>query len=116
MRVVVIHNKLSLDHYMKNENDYLISWGKSKIDLPIFDLYKLYLKHSLDFDFYEVLKKYESMYPLKEDERKLFLILINLPLKIEFENSNYEMCKRISKELDKLYKSYKLASEYKKSQ
>lgn len=116
MRVVVIHNNLSLDHYMKNENDYLISWGKSKIDLPIFDLYKLYLKHSLDFDFYEVLKKYESMYPLKEDERKLFLILINLPLKIEFENSNYEMCKRISKELDKLYKSYKLASEYKKSQ
>ena len=116
MRVVVIHNNLSLDHYMKNENDYLISWGKSKIDLPIFDLYKLYLKHSLDFDFYEVLKKYESMYPLKEDEQKLFLILINLPLKIEFENSNYVMCKRISKELDKLYKSYKLASEYKKSQ
>lgn len=114
MRVVVIHNNLSLDHYMKNEHDYLISWGKSKINIPIFDLYKLYNKHYLDFDFYEVLRKYESMYPLKRDERNLLFILINLPNKIEFEKSNYDMCKIISKELDKLYKSYKIVNEYKK--
>jgi len=114
MRVVVIHNNLSLDHYIKNTSDYLISWGKSKVDLPIFDLYKLYLKHCLDFDFYELFKKYEGIYPLKADERLLLMILINMPLKIEFNDTNYNMCKRVSEELDKLYKSHNIIEEYKK--
>jgi len=37
MRVSVVHNNLDLSHYITN--NYLISWDKSKIDMPIFDLY-----------------------------------------------------------------------------
>ena len=37
MRVTVVHNNLDLSHYITN--NYLISWDKSKIDMPIFDLY-----------------------------------------------------------------------------
>lgn len=114
MRVSVIHNNLDLNHFIKNNNDYLVSWDKAKIDLPLFDLYKLYNKHSLDFDFNDILKKYESIYPLNDDELDLFFILISLPTKIEFNKNNYEMCKEISNEIDKIYKTDKLINEYKK--
>ena len=38
VRYVVVHNNLDLDHFLKGKNNYLISWDKSKIDLPIYDL------------------------------------------------------------------------------
>lgn len=114
MRVAVIHNNLNLSHFIKNNSDYLISWDKSKIDIPIFDLYKLYNNHVIDFDFYDVLKRYESMYPLKEEELDLFFILISMPIKIEFDKNNYEMCRHIGRELDKILKTRQLINEYKK--
>ncbi len=111
-RTVVLHNNLDLSHFIQNEKAYLISWHKSKIGIPIFDLYILYKRHSLDFNFDEILKQYENIYPLHEDERQLFLILISLPPKIEFNQSEYEMTKFISKELDNLYKTEKFVSPY----
>ena len=113
-RVSVIHNNLDLSHFIKNSNDYLISWDKAKIDIPLFDLYKLYNNHALDFDFTDILKKYESIYPLKEDELELLYILISMPKKIEFTNNNFETCKNIGRELDRIYKTEKLIKEYKK--
>ena len=47
MRYVLLHNNLDLNHYIRKENSYLISWDKAKIDIPIFDLYKLFLKLNL---------------------------------------------------------------------
>ena len=67
-RVVNIHNNISLDHYIKNEKPYLISWNKSRIDSPIYDLLSFYKNHYLDFDFDDLFHFYESGYPLKEDE------------------------------------------------
>lgn len=114
MRVSVIHNNLSLDHYLKDNNDYLISWGKSKIDIPIFDLYKLYIRNALEFDFLDILKLYEKEYPLKDEELLLFYILISMPVKIEFNKSNYDMCLYIQKEVDKLIKTSNLINNYRK--
>lgn len=111
-RYVVLHNNLELDHFIKNNDSYLISWEKSKIDIPIFDIYKLYKKHALDFDFSILLKSYEQDYPLLDEERELLFILISLPDKIEFNTTNYEMCKKISKLLDYLYKTDELVSPY----
>lgn len=111
-RFVVLHNNLGLDHFLKNKNSYFISWNKSRIDLPIFDLYKLYKSHGVDYEFETILKKYESHYPLLEEERKLFFILVSLPNKIEFNQSEYEMCKYISREIDLLYKTEKLMLPY----
>ena len=56
-RYTVLHNNLELDHFIINENKYLISWDKAKIGIPVFDIYKLYKKHALDFEFNEILKK-----------------------------------------------------------
>ena len=111
-RLVVLHNNLELNHFIKNNNSYLISWDKSKIDIPIFDLYKLYKKHALEFDFEMIFKAYERNYQLLEEERKLLFILITLPDKIEFNLSEYEMCKKISRMIDVIYKTEILLSPY----
>ena len=106
-RVVVLHNNLDLSHFFKMDSSYLISWDKSKIGIPIFDLYILYKRHALDFDFSEILKQYEQNYPLQKDEKKLFFILIALPPKIDFDKSIYEQTKEISNQpvriSDRLY-------------
>ena len=115
MRLSVVHNNLDLSHYIRNNYDYLVSWDKSKIDIPVFDLYNLYNNHFLDFDFFELLKRYEQTYPLKKYELELFFILITMPAKIEFNDTELNMCIKISNEIDKLYKSNMLIEEYKKS-
>ena len=111
-RMVVLHNNLNLSHFIRNHNSYLINWDKSKIDIPIFDLYKLYRNHFLEFDFSEILKRYENSYPLSEDERKLFFILISLPDKIEFKKNEFDMCHEISEKIDYLYKTDRFISPY----
>ena len=104
-RYVVIHNNLDIDHFLKDQNNYLIRWDKSRIDLPIYDLYKLYKKNNLNYDFETLLKRYERVYPLLEEEKVLFHILILLPDKIEFNNNEFEMCQKISDTIDNLYKT-----------
>ena len=111
-RVVVLHNNLDLTHFFKKDTSYLISWDKAKIGIPIFDLYILYKRQAIDYDFSEILKQYEQNYPLQKDERKLFFILIALPPKIEFDKSTYVITKEISRQMDLMYKTEKLISPY----
>ena len=111
-RVVVLHNNLDLSHFRINNKNYLLSWDKAKLGIPIFDLYILYKRHGLDFNFEEILKYYESSYKLQEDEKILFFILIALPDKIEFDGTLYEQTKKIGKFLDLSYKTESLISPY----
>lgn len=119
-RLVVLHNNLDLNHYIRNNDSYLISWDKSKIDSPVFDLYKLYKKYVLDFDFTEILKKYENHYPLFESERLLLFVLITMPDIIELKTSDYDNCVCISKLLDSIIKTKEIVlpyyTEYRKHQ
>ena len=115
IRMSIVHNNINMSHYIRDNKNYLISWDRSKIDIPIFDLYNLYNNHCLDFDFIELIKRYEKTYPLKKYELDLFLILINMPSKIEFNDTEYNMCIKISKEIDKLYISHNLYEYFNKS-
>lgn len=109
-RNVVLHGNLKLDHFIRNERSYLINWEKSKIGIPIFDLYKLYQNHALEFDFESLIKIYEENYPLTKDEKELFYILISMPDIIELKGKEYIKCKNISKIIDKIYKTEQLIS------
>lgn len=111
-RSVVLHNNLSVDHFIRSDHPYLISWGKAKIDLPIFDLYKLYRNHGLDYEFGEIFKRYEQNYKLLEEERILFFILIALPDKIEFLGDEYSLCRDIGRKIDLIYKTEMFLSPY----
>lgn len=111
-RLVILHNHLEIDHFIKNKNPYLISWDKAKEGIPIFDIYKLYRKHCLDYEFLEILKQYEKGYPLLPEERKLFLILISLPDIVELGGREYDTCREISRKMDYLFKTDELILSY----
>lgn len=113
-RVVLLHNNLELDHYLKTTQNQscLISWDKSKIGMPVYDLEKFYRKYYLEFDFFSLLSFYESRFPLLKEEKQLFAILIALPEKIEFDKTDYELCVKIRHFFDYLYKTEKLIREY----
>lgn len=112
VRVVQIHNNLCLDHYIKNDKSYLISWEKSKIDMPIYDLYILYQNHYLDFEFSEILYNYESRYRLLDEERQLLFVLLMIPQKFEFNDTEYNLCKKARIFLDYIFKTMNLISKY----
>lgn len=97
VRVAVIHNNLSLDHYI---NDTLISWDNSKIGIPIFDLYTLYQTTYNEYDWNELLKAYTENYPLKEEELKLFFILITIPLIPKITVIEIDNVRELSNKLD----------------
>ena len=111
-RMVILHNHLELSHFIRNQNAYLTSWDKAKFGIPIFDFYKFYKKHCLEFEFDELFKRYERSYPLLEEERLLFFILLALPSKIEWNDSEYAMCQKISNMIDEMIKTEKLISPY----
>jgi len=113
VRVVNLHNNLSLEHYLKNDKPYFISWNKTKIDMPIYDLLILYRKYYLEFDFYELFNYYESRYPLTLEERKILFILISIPEKIEFEDNEYKNSIKCRKFFDYIYKTEKIIKMYK---
>lgn len=100
-RNTVVHNNLSLDHFIRNNKSYLINWDKSKIDSPVFDLYKLY-KNEKDFNFFDLLKTYEKSYPLLEDEKLLLELLISIPDNISFSKNEFKKCIEINELLEKI--------------
>lgn len=104
-RYSIIHNNLELDHFIKNKSSYLISWDSVKSDLPIYDIYKLYRKYAFSFDFKSLFKKYEKNYPILDDEKILFNVLICIPDEFNFTNDIYNDCVRIEQIVDYLYKT-----------
>ena len=109
-RRVILHNNLKLDHFLEADEPYLVSWDKSRVGSPVFDIYKLYQTHALDFDFETILHEYENQYPLMKDERELLFILISQPDLINLKKSEYQNCKVVSKMIDKIYKTEMLIS------
>lgn len=110
-RVVTLYNNIDLNHIIRNKEVYLISWDKSKVGTPIDDLYNFYAKYSNILDFRDLLKYYENRYPLLEEEKMLFNILISIPSEIEFTNKEIDNCKNMKKIIDSLYRSEVIISE-----
>ena len=113
LRVCVVHNNLSLDHYIKSSNEFLISWDKYIIDTPVLDLVNFYKNNALDINFKKVFDTYNERYPLSEDEKKLFFILVALPEKIELDlHSELLNTKVLRRYFDYIYKTEELIRPY----
>ena len=112
IRIVNLHNNLSLDHYLVNSKPYFVSWSLSKKDMPIYDLLKIYKKYYLEFDFYDLLKNYEVIYPWLLEEKRLFFSLISIPEKMEFNESEYSMCEKLRRFYNYLSVSQNFINDY----
>ena len=115
IRVVNLHNNLSLDHYLLSNKPYLISWNKSKKDMPIYDMINFYKIYYKDFDFNDLIRVYESYYPLLKEEKILLLCLISIPSKLEFNNDSYNMCLKIDSFYKYINNSLSLIDDYKEN-
>ena len=111
-RVSFIHNNMSLEHYLKGDRDYFISWEKSKIDSPVLDLVHFYQTDYFDVEFITLFQKYQEKFPLQEAEKKLFFILISLPMKMTFTEEEFQNCKMVREGLDYLFKTEELVRPY----
>ena len=65
-RVALLHNNLELNHYIRGDNDYLISWENSMVDTPVWDIVKFYRKEFYNIEFSNLLSKYMNSYELYE--------------------------------------------------
>lgn len=111
-RVATLHNNLDLDHLVRNDELYLLSWDKSRQDMPFLDFLEFYNRYALEFDFDELLRVYESKYQLLKEERILMFVLMSIPKKLEFKTSEIERCREVRKFLDYIYKTEMLITPY----
>lgn len=108
MRVCLVHNNLSLDHFIKNEEEYLISWDQYTFDTPVLDLYHFYQNEWARIPFLEIFSLYQSDNELLEEEKLLLDILISIPTKVEFGSNELENTKKIRELINYLSKSSKI--------
>lgn len=111
-RVSVVHNRLSLDHFVKGKNEALISWDQSTIDSPILDIYNFYEKEALNLEFGSLLKEYFKNCNLEDCEKELLFILLCLPHDIEFNKDEFTSCQKVGSTLDYVYKTEWLVRPY----
>ncbi len=111
-RVALIHNNLEVNHFLRNDKSYLVSWDNAKIDTPVLDIVKLYKKEYFNYDFGFIIKRYFNKYPLNESEQKLFFILISLPPIIEMDDNEYKNCAKVREVLDYVFKTEALVRPY----
>jgi len=111
-RISFIHNNLNLEHYIKNDREYLISWDKAKFDTPVLDLVSLYQNNFWDLEFQTLYEKYLSISSLSVSEQKLFFIIISLVPKIEFTDNEFECTKNMREKLDYIYKTESFLAPY----
>lgn len=107
VRFTILHNNLEISHFLRSDIPYLISWNKSKLGMPIFDLYNLFIKNN-NIDFLDLLLKYESKYPLLKEERLLLYILIRMPILIEDSKDEYTKTINVKKMINLVISSEKI--------
>lgn len=96
VRLAYIHGNLEKEHLIEGDDLYLVSWDKSRIDLPIYDLETLYRKSYLDVSLSSILEIYSSKYPLKKEEYYLLISILLIPDKINLNLSEYQKTKQVT--------------------
>ena len=94
-RYSYIHGNLDINHLLERDNLYLISWDKSGLDLPIYDLSDFFRKNHEDINLDKVLAIYEKKFPLKKEEKYLLFSLLLIPGEINSKDE-YLKTKEVS--------------------
>lgn len=104
VRFCMVHNNLTLDHFIENDSLYLISWSKAKLDFPYKDIKKILEDNYLDLDIESVINEYEKSNKLDYNEKMFLLINLAIPKRIELTNDTYLNCYNLSNYLEYLRK------------
>ena len=115
IRYSMIHNNLDLSHILESDNKYLISWSKSRLDMPIIDMLKLYQDNYYDLNLEDFLREYERENRINNNEYLFFLINLAMLKKIEFSKNTYQDCYNINNYLVYLRKIVIMVQKYSES-
>lgn len=89
-RLVLLHNHLSLDHFIDTKDAKMINFDYAKYDSPIYDFAYFYKKHYLELDMTSLFSMYQHKYMYTSEELLLFFIEIIIPEKVMITNNVYE--------------------------
>ena len=106
------HGNLSLDHLIKNDREYLISWDKSSFDSPILDIVTLYHNEWENLEFASLLNIYLDKCKLTNEEKKLLFLNIAIPKKIKVYNNEIDNVAEVRKLFDYIFKTEELLRPY----
>lgn len=113
VRVSTLYNNINLNNMIKNSNGmYLTSFNNTTIENPILDLLNLYNKYYQIIDLDTILKTYEKVLKLNDEEKELFYILAFIPNKIIINNKVDGICSA-KKEINKIIMSIKILNSKK---
>ena len=111
-RVGLIHGNLEFNHLLESDEKVIISWDNSRTDLIIYDLINLYKKNYNDADFYNLLKFYESYFPLTSEEKYLLFALMLEPDKLKLDEIEILNMKKCYYQIKYLQTSSSIISNY----
>ena len=104
-RIVLLHNKPSLDHLLIGNQKQLISWNNYKRDIPIYDFLYFYKENYLEIEMPSLFELYQSKFYYTKDEYLLFLVLLTIPEKIVFTKNHFNDCQKVYKMIQYLLKT-----------
>lgn len=111
-RKVLLHNNLTLDHFLiSGDNNYLINWKKAKKGLPVYDLLNFFKNEYENIELEGLYRLYQSKYKYTEEETLLFNALLSKPWKLEFSNDHYQNTIKVQQLINYLAKGSILVSK-----
>ena len=111
VRISLIHNNLDLTHIIENNKPYLISWDKSKYNIPIYDFVLFYKKEFNNLNFSDLLIIYKNNIKIKEEELLMLYIEILMPDKIILDGTEIKNIYDLTYQNIYLNKTYYLVSK-----
>ena len=111
-RVALIHGNLDISHIIENNNPYLISWDKARVDMPIIDIYNFFKNNYKYLDLNSLFDVYLTKYPLYDEEKYLLFSYLLMPKRLDFNNKEILNTREVSNLLDYLNKVNILVSKH----
>lgn len=84
-RICLIHNHLSLDHFIDRKDAKLINFDYSKYDSPVYDFVNFYKKHYYELDMIGLFNSYQYKYLYTYEEALLLFINIIVMDKVKLK-------------------------------
>ena len=109
-RVCIVNNNLKFDNFIKGDKLIFTSWDNYLVDTPVLDIYKIYRYEYKNADMVSLFKVYNESFKLREEEIKLFNIMISFPININLEEDEYNKVKSVKDMLDYTYRTSKFLS------
>lgn len=94
-RISLIHNHLSLDHFIDGKDSKLINFDYAEYNSPIYDFINFYKKHYQELDMDNLYQTYQHRFKYTKEEELLFFIELIIPNKLKFSDNNFNNCRLV---------------------